>query len=94
MLIKISSHYYSRIYLVNDTSLQRQRSKRSLQAAATKKKAKRKRKPREDSEHPGPIFLASVVNRRFKYRYLIFGVVAFAVMGIIVGLSVYYSNKG
>ena len=52
------------------------------------------RKPREDSEHPGPIFLASVVNRRFKYRYLIFGVVAFAVMGIIVGLSVYYSNKG
>ena len=55
-------------------------------------RGKPKKQMAGNAEHPGPIFQRNVVNRRFKYRYLAFGVVGFVVMGLIVALSVIYSN--
>lgn len=41
----------------------------------------------------GPIFLRSVVNRQFKYRWLVLAVSAISCMSIIVVVSVVYSNR-
>ena len=40
-----------------------------------------------------PLFLSSVVSRRFKYRWLILALFGFSGMTLIVVLSVIYSNK-
>lgn len=40
-----------------------------------------------------PLFLSSVVSRRFKYRWLILALFGFSGMTVIVVLSVIYSNK-
>jgi hypothetical protein len=40
-----------------------------------------------------PLFLSSVVSRRFKYRWLILALFGFSGMSVIVVLSVIYSNK-
>jgi len=45
-----------------------------------------------DTGHPAPLFLRHVVNRRFKYRWLILALSGFTCMSIIVVLSVVYSN--
>jgi len=42
--------------------------------------------------HPAPLFLRHVVNRRFKYRWLVLALSGFTCMSIIVILSVVYSN--
>lgn len=42
--------------------------------------------------HPGPIFLRHVVNRRFKYRWLILAVTTIMCMTVVVIVSVVYSN--
>lgn len=42
--------------------------------------------------HPGPIFLRHVVNRRFKYRWLILAVTTILCMTVVVIVSVVYSN--
>jgi len=41
---------------------------------------------------PAPLFLRHVVNRRFKYRWLVLALSGFTCMSIIVILSVVYSN--
>jgi len=45
-----------------------------------------------DVQHPAPLFLRHVVNRRFKYRWLVLALSGFTCMSIIVILSVVYSN--
>jgi len=40
-----------------------------------------------------PLFLASIVTRRFKYSWLILALIGFSGMAVIVALSVVYSNK-
>ena len=49
--------------------------------------------PPADNEHPGPIFLRNVVNRRFKYRWLILAASGFTCMTVITVVSVVYSNR-
>ncbi|ESO08938.1 hypothetical protein HELRODRAFT_168859 [Helobdella robusta] len=41
----------------------------------------------------GPIFLRSVVNRQYKYRWLVLAITAISCMSIIVVVSVVYSNQ-
>jgi len=40
-----------------------------------------------------PLFLGSIVTRRFKYSWLILALFGFSGMAVIVALSVIYSNK-
>ena len=40
-----------------------------------------------------PLFLGSIVTRRFKYRWLVLALIGFSGMAVIVALSVVYSNK-
>ncbi|KAK2154826.1 hypothetical protein LSH36_256g03021 [Paralvinella palmiformis] len=52
------------------------------------------RRPKEPSpaDHPGPIFLKSVVNKNYKSRWIVVAVTVFTCMTIIVVISVIYSN--
>ena len=51
--------------------------------------------PAEENQggRTGPIFLRSVVNRQFKYRWVVLGLSAISSMTIIVIVSVVYSNR-
>jgi len=40
-----------------------------------------------------PLFLGSIVSRRFKYSWLVLALFGFSGMAVIVALSVIYSNK-
>jgi len=40
-----------------------------------------------------PLFLGSIVTRRFKYSWLILALFGFSGMAVIVALSVIYSNQ-
>ena len=60
--------------------------------SSSKRKNKNKNKQNGDNEHPGPIFLGNVVNRQYRYRWVLFGVVLFVCMVGVVILSVVYAN--
>lgn len=45
-----------------------------------------------EESHPGPIFLGHVVNRSYKYRWLVAGATVIFCMTVVVIVSVAYSN--
>ena len=47
----------------------------------------------EKNAHPGPIFLANVVNRPFRYSWMVAAISLLVMMTIIVAVSVVYSNQ-
>jgi len=67
---------------------QRSINRPSLQSSSSSSS----RGPVAATEHPAPLFLRHVVNRRFKYRWLVLALTGFTCMSIIVILSVVYSN--
>ena len=47
----------------------------------------------DEKAHPGPIFLANVVNRPFRYSWMVASIALLVMMTIIVTVSVVYSNQ-
>jgi hypothetical protein len=80
------------------------RSSLNSKRSSIRKQSTRRNKPEEDliggggadegeKDHPGPIFLANVVNRPFRYSWMVASITLLVTMTIIVAVSVIYSNQ-